>query len=156
MPKGTPGDVLTPGKNEKHYRAGAWDLRPQRLHYRVGSRQTNALFRNLLEALETRYPARCYDRIFVVVDNDSIHQAPAVERWLTAHSRFEWLWLPPYGPRAHPIERIFGDAHDKVTRNHKRKRYETWWPASVVIGTVMVPGMTGSRRSIRSRKSRPP
>ena len=122
MPKGTPVEVLTPGKNEKHYLAGAWDFRTKRVHYRVGPRKTNALFRDLLDALETRYPARRYDRIFVVVDNYSIHQAQAVERWLTAHSRFELLWLPTYCPRANPIERIFGDAHDKVTRNHKRKR----------------------------------
>jgi len=27
-----------------------------------------------------------------------------------------------YCPRANPIERAFGDTHDKVTRNHKRKR----------------------------------
>ena len=122
MPKGTPVEVLTPGQNEKHYLAGAWDFRTKRVHYRVGPRKTNALFRNLLDTLETRYPARRYDRIFVVVDNYSIHQAQAVERWLTAHSRFELLWLPTYCPRANPIERIFGDAHDKVTRNHKRKR----------------------------------
>src|SRR4051794_2633729 len=122
MPKGTQVEVLTPGKNEKHYLAGAWDFRTKRVHYRVGPRKTNALFRDLLDALETRYPARRYDRIFVVVHNYSIHQAQAVERWLTAHSRFELLWLPTYCPRANPIERIFGDAHDKVTRNHKRKR----------------------------------
>jgi putative transposase len=122
MPQGTQVEVLTPGKNEKHYLAGAWDFRTKKVHYRVGPRKTNALFRNLLNALETRYPARRYDRIFVVVDNYSIHQAQAVERWLTAHSRFELLRLPTYCPRANPIERIFGDAHDKVTRNHKRKR----------------------------------
>jgi transposase len=32
------------------------------------------------------------------------------------------LWLPTYCPRANPIERAFGDIHDKCTRNHKRKR----------------------------------
>jgi putative transposase len=69
MPKGTQLEVLTPGQNEKHYLAGAWDFGTKRVHYRVGPRQTNALFRNLLDALETRYPARRYDRIFVVVDN---------------------------------------------------------------------------------------
>jgi transposase len=121
-PKGKQVEVLTPGKNEKYYLAGAWDSRTKTVHYRVGPRKTNALFRDLLDTLETRYPARRYDRIFVVVDNYSIHQAQAVERWLAAHARFELLWLPTYCPRANPIERIFGDAHDKVTRNHKRKR----------------------------------
>jgi transposase len=33
---------------------------------------------------------------------------------------FELLFLPTYCPRANPIERAFGDVHDKCTRNHKR------------------------------------
>jgi len=122
MPKGTQIEVLTPGKNEKQYLAGAWDVRTGVVHYRCGPRKTNALFRDLLDTLELRYPARRYDRVSVVVDNYTIHKAQAVERWLAAHSRFELLWLPTYCPRANPIERVFGDTHDKVTRNHKRKR----------------------------------
>jgi transposase len=122
MPKGTQIEVMTPGKNEKHYAAGAWNFRAGTVHYRFGPRKTNQLFRDLLDSLERRYPARHYDRSYVVVDNYKIHKAQAVGRWLAAHPRFEWLWLPTYCPRANPIERIFGDAHDKVTRNHKRKR----------------------------------
>ena len=30
-----------------------------------------------------------------------------------------------YCPRANPIERVFGDVHDKCTRNHTRKRLRT-------------------------------
>jgi len=30
--------------------------------------------------------------------------------------------LPTYGPRANPIERVFGDVHDLCTRHHTRKR----------------------------------
>jgi putative transposase len=122
MPQGTQTEVLTPGKNEKHYLAGGWDFRTGVVHYCCGPRKTNALFRDLLDTLELRYPARRYDRIYVVVDNYKIHHAQAVQRWLGAHPRFELLWLPTYCPRANPIERIFGDTHDKVTRNHKRKR----------------------------------
>ena len=122
MPKGTQVEVLTPGQNEKHYLAGAWDSRTGVVHYCAGPRKTNALFRDLLDTLQIRYPAHHYDRIWVVVDNYSIHQAQAVQRWLDAHPRFELLWLPTYCPKANPIERIFGDVHDKITRNHKRKR----------------------------------
>jgi DDE superfamily endonuclease len=57
-----------------------------------------------------------------VADHYRIHKAQAVQPWLMAHPRFEVLWLPTYCPRAHPIERAFGDTHDKVTRHHKRKR----------------------------------
>ena len=61
-------------------------------------------------------------RVYVVVDNDSIHKAQAVEQWLADHPRLHVLWVPTYGPRANPIERVFGDVHDKCTRNHTRKR----------------------------------
>jgi putative transposase len=122
MPKGTQVEVLTPGKNEKHYLAGGWDFRTGVVHYCAGPRKTNQLFRDLLDTLERRYPVCRYDRISVVVDNYKIHKAKAVERWLAAHPRFELLCLPTYCPRANPIERVFGDTHDKVTRNHKRKR----------------------------------
>jgi transposase len=122
VPKGTQVEVLTPGTNEKHYLAGGWDVRTGVVHYCFGERKTNALFRNLLNMLESRYPAQHYDRVYLVADNYRIHKAKAVQQWLLAHPRFEVLWLPTYCPRANPIERIFGDTHDKVTRNHKRKR----------------------------------
>lgn len=41
---------------------------------------------------------------------------------MAKHPRVERLCLPTYGPRAHPIERAFGDVHDLCTRNHTRKR----------------------------------
>jgi putative transposase len=122
MRKGTPVEVMTPGKNEKRHLAGAWDGRTGQVHHRVWARKTNELFRNLLDLIETAYPARRYDRIYVVVDNYKIHKAQAVERWLAAHRRVELVFLPTYCPRANPIERLFGDAHDKVTRNHTRKQ----------------------------------
>jgi transposase len=61
-------------------------------------------------------------RIYVVVDNHCIHKVKAIEQSLASHPHFELLWLPTYCPRANPIERAFGDVHDKCTRNHKRKR----------------------------------
>jgi transposase len=122
MPKGTQVEVMTPGKNEKRYLAGAWDVRTGQVHHRVWASKTNALFRDLLDTLATAYPAQRYDRIYVAVDNYKIHKARAVDRWLAAHPRFELLFLPTYCPQASPIERIFGDVHDHVTRNHKRKR----------------------------------
>jgi hypothetical protein len=45
-----------------------------------------------------------------------------VVQWLAAHPRFELLYLPTSCPKANPIERAFGDVHDKWTRNHTRKR----------------------------------
>ncbi len=61
-------------------------------------------------------------KIYLVADNYRIHKAKAVEEWLQNHPRFELVWLPAYCPKANPIERSFGDVHDKCTRNHKRTR----------------------------------
>jgi putative transposase len=122
MPQGTQAEVSTPGKNEKHYLAGALHLATGKSLYCLGPHKNNGLFRELLALLDTTYPAHQSTRMYVVVDNYCIHKAKAVEQWLTRHPRFALLWLPTYCPRANPIERAFGDVHDKCTRHHKRKR----------------------------------
>ena len=122
MPKGSQLEVMTPGQNQKHYLAGALDLATGTLRHCLGARKTNVLFRDLLELLETSYPAERYTRVYVVVDNYKIHRAKAVQQWLAAHPRVRLLFLPTYCPRANPIERAFGDVHDCCTRNHRRKR----------------------------------
>ena len=122
MPQGTQLEVITPGQNQKHYLAGALELTTGTLHHCLGSRKTNALFRDLLTVLDARSPAERSTRLYVVVDNYKIHKAKAVEDWLAAHPRFTLLFLPTYCPRANPIERAFGDVHDCCTRNHQRKR----------------------------------
>jgi len=122
MPQGTQAEIMTPGKNEKHYLAGALHLATGKMLYCLGPRKNNGLFRALLTRLDATYSARQITHIYVVVDNYCIHKAKAVEQWLASHPRFALLWLPTYCPRANPIERAFGDVHDKGTRNHKRKR----------------------------------
>ena len=122
MPQGTQEEVMTPGKNEKYYLAGALHLATGKLLYCLGPRKNNDLFRDLLSLLDTTYPAPGVTHMYVVADNYCIHKAKAVEQWLAKHPRFTLLWLPTYCPRANPIERVFGDVHDKCTRNHKRKR----------------------------------
>jgi len=63
MPRGTPVEIMTPGKNQKHYWAGGWDVRTGIVHPCSAARQNHQLFRNLLETLQSRYPVRPYDRI---------------------------------------------------------------------------------------------
>jgi hypothetical protein len=121
-PKGSPLEGMTPGQHQKHDLAGALELTTGTRHHCLGSRKTNALFRDLLTVLDARYPAERYTRLYVVVDNYKIHQAKAVDQWLASHPRVTLLWLPTYCPRANPIERAFGDVHDCCTRNHQRKR----------------------------------
>jgi transposase/IS1 family transposase len=122
MEKGTQQEVMTPGKNEKNYLAGALDSVTGKMVHCVWFRKTNGLFLDLLQVIDRTYAAFEYTKIFVVVDNYKIHKAKAVEQWLKRQMRIELVFLPTYCPKANPIERAFGDVHDKCTRNHKRKR----------------------------------
>lgn len=122
MPKGEQVEVLTPGTNEKRYLAGALDMQTGSIVHRVWWRKTQGLFLDLLQTLDRPYPVAQFSHLYLVVDNYKIHKAQGVEQWLADHPRFELLFLPTYCPQASPIERAFGDVHDKCTRNHKRKR----------------------------------
>ena len=86
----------------------------------VGERKNRWLFIDLLRLIDRACPANKFTHVYVVVDNYGIHKAKAVVSWLAQHPRFELVWLPSYCSRANPIERVFGDTHDKCTRNHKR------------------------------------
>lgn len=125
MPQGAQVEILTPGTNEKRSLAGALAIRTGTLPHCVWYRKTTGLFLDLLDTLDRAYPAATFTHLAVVADNAKIHHAAEVEKWLAAHPRFELLYLPTYCPRANPIERAFGDVHDKCTRNHTRKRL---WP----------------------------
>lgn len=125
MPTGAQVEVLTPGTNEKRYLAGALDITTGTTQHCVGYRQTTGLCLDLLATLDRAYPAPAFSRLAVVVDNSKIHYTGEVEQWLAAHPRFELLYLSTYcsqANQANPIERAFGDVHNKCTRNHTRKR----------------------------------
>jgi transposase len=122
MPKGAQVEVPTPGTNEKRYLAGALDVSTGTTQHCVWYRKVTGLFLDLLDTLDRAYPAADCTHLTVVADNAKIHHAEEVTKWLAAHPRFTLLYLPTYCPRANPIERAFGDVHDKCTRNHTRKR----------------------------------
>lgn len=122
MPKGEQVEVLTPGTNEKRYLAGALDITTGTITHCVWYRKQTGLFLELLDTLARTHPAPLFTQLTVVVDNAQLHKAKKVQQWLAAHPRFELLYLPTYCPDANPIERAFGDVHDKCTRNHTRKR----------------------------------
>lgn len=115
--------VMTPGTNQKTYLAGALDIVTGKVWTWVADRKTSVLFLALLQMIEAAVPHRV-PRIYLVVDNFKIHHAKAVTTWLADHPRVTLLFLPSYCPQANPIERVFGDVHDKCTRNHKRTRLD--------------------------------
>ncbi len=113
--------IVTPGQDQRCYLAAALDFRTGRWRHRTRPKKNRFLFLSLLQALDRAYSRACFRHVYVVADNYSIHTAGDVCRWLARHPRFVLLWLPRYCPRANPIERVFGDLHDQITRNHRHR-----------------------------------
>jgi transposase len=120
MLRGHQRRVVTPGKNQKFYLAGALDVRTGRLHTTGAERKNAALFCQLLWILASRY--RRARRVHLVVDNYGIHSARLTKGTLaTLRGRIVLHFLPPYCPDANRIERVWQDFHANVTRNHRCK-----------------------------------
>jgi transposase len=118
MLRGTQKTVLTPGKNEKRYLAGALNARSGRLTFVEADRKNSDLFiRQLWQLVRDDYPeAR---RIHIILDNYKIHSSQATKMVLgVLGDRVQLHFLPPYCPDHNRIERIWKDLHDNVTRNH--------------------------------------
>jgi transposase len=118
MLKGTQRWVLTPGKNEKYYVAGALDVRTGKIIAAGNPNKNVDLFIALLWKLIGSYPwAR---RIHLVLDNYCIHKAQRTQDVLAELSgKIVLHFLPPYCPQANRIERAWQDLHANVTRNHR-------------------------------------
>ena len=110
--------VVTPGKNEKRYIAGALAFDGGDLIFVSGDRKKTALFIALLKKLQQKHPdAR---RIHLILDNYSIHSSKILQRYLARQDGlFVLHFLPPYCPNANKIERFWRDLHANVTRNHR-------------------------------------
>jgi len=117
--RGQQKDVLTPGKNEKRYLAGALDVRTRLVVWVEGERKTSYLFLDLLDKLRRSYPE--VPRLHVILDNYKIHKSEIVAAALGGYlaGRIELHFLPPYCPNHNKIERLWQDLHANVTRNHQ-------------------------------------
>jgi transposase len=120
MLRGQQRRIVTPGKNEKFYIAGALDVRTGRLSTTGAARKNAVLFCQLLWLLASRY--RRARRIHLIVDNYGIHSAHRTRKALAdLNGRVVLHFLPPYCPDANRIERVWQDLHANVTRNHRCK-----------------------------------
>lgn len=119
MLRGQQKQVLTPGKNEKRYLAGAQDAQTGKLITVEGNRKNSPLFVLLLWELVQRYPRA--KKIHVILDNYAIHTTKLVLSCLDTREgcRLKLHFLPPYCPDHNRIERTWQDLHANVTRNHK-------------------------------------
>jgi transposase len=110
--------LITPGKNQKYYLAGALDVLTGKLIVTGAERKNSSLFVSLLERLARDY---CYAfRIHLIIDNYGIHSSRETRRALAElDGRIVLHFLPPYCPEANRIERVWLDLHANVTRNHR-------------------------------------
>lgn len=119
MGKGQQKDVMTPGRNEKRYLAGALDARTGAIHWVEADQKNSWLFMDLLKKLTIVYATARV--IHVILDNYGIHSSQVIGVALCHFARRIRLhFLPPYCPDDNRIERVWQDLHANVTRNHTR------------------------------------
>jgi transposase len=118
MNRGTQKLVMTPGKNVKHYVAGALDARTRQITWVEGDHKNSLLVIGLLKKLARRYAGARV--IHVILDNFKIHDSLATRMAVAAwEGKLVLHFLPPYCPDDNLIERTWKDLHDNVTRNHR-------------------------------------
>ena len=126
MPRGEQATVTTPGTNRKRYLSGSIHGRTGAVILTEGAEKQGrdtALFLRHLDDLRRRL--RRYRKIHVICDNASCHTSAEALQYLARwQHRIEVHVLPCYAPETNPIERIWWQLHEHVTRNHRCKDLE--------------------------------
>jgi transposase len=119
MGLGQQKEVLTPGKNEKRYLAGALEVRTRLLIWVEGDRKTSYLFLDLLDRMVREFQQA--KRLHIILDNYRIHSSDIALAALRGYlaGKVTLHFLPPYCPDHNKIERVWQDLHANVTRNHR-------------------------------------
>jgi transposase len=119
MPRGQQTEVPTPGNNEKRHLAGSLVWRTGTLIVSPAGRRRNAeLFVAHLDDLRCRL--RGFRKVHVICDNASFHSSRLVREYLAEWGhRIELHYLPKYAPETNPIERVWWQLHETLTRNHR-------------------------------------
>ena len=121
MIKGQQTTVETPGNNEKRYLSGSIHWRTGQVFVTEGAPKQGRdtpLFLAHLDELRSRL--RRYRKIHVLCDSAKCHTSEAVGIYLWEHrERIDLHLLPKYSPDCNPIERVWWNLHDQITRNHK-------------------------------------
>jgi len=126
MVRGEQAKVETPGNNEKRYISGSIPWRTGQVFSTEGrpkQGRDTALF--LAHRDDLRGRLRRYKKIHVICDNAKCHSSEAVAIYLWEHrDRIDLHFLPSYSPDCNPIERVWWNLHDQITRNHQCKSLE--------------------------------
>ncbi|HEY2442744.1 MAG TPA: IS630 family transposase [Streptosporangiaceae bacterium] len=116
--RGARPQIPTPGTNRQVTVLGAVEMTTGQWVYRLGRRRA-ADFIALLAMLADAFPRA--PKVVVICDNDSIHHARAVLRYLEQHPRLELLYGARYSPNDNPAERVWG-----ALKNHVANTAVTW------------------------------
>ena len=126
MVKGQQAEVETPGNNEKRYLSGSIPWQTGQVFLTTGQPKqgrNTALFLAHLDELRSRL--RRYKKIHVICDSAKCHTSDEVAVYLWEHrERIELHLLPKYSPDCNPIERVWWNLHDRITRNHRCETME--------------------------------
>jgi putative transposase len=121
MVRGQQAEVETPGNNEKRYLSGSIHWRTGQVFVTEGAPKQGRdtpLFLAHLDELRSRL--RRYRKIHVICDSAKCHTSEAVAVYLWEHrDRIDLHFLPKYSPDCNPIERVWWNLHDRITRNHQ-------------------------------------
>ncbi len=121
MLKGPQALVETPGNNAKRYLSGSIHGRTGQVFVTQGAAKQGRdtpLFLAYLDALRSRL--RRDRKIHVLCDSAKCHTSEAVAVYLWEHrERIELHFLPKSSPDCNPIERVWWNLHDQITRNHR-------------------------------------
>ena len=71
-------------------------------------------FKRFLAMVDTQVPAGL--EVHVICDNSSTHKTPAIQRWLTAHPRFQLHFTPTYSSWRNLVERFIAELTTKWLR----------------------------------------
>jgi transposase len=114
--RGARPQIPTPRQEPAGHRPGAIEVTTGRWIYRLGRRRA-AGFIALLRMLAQAFPRA--PAIVVICDNDSIHHARAVTRYLQKQPRLELLYGARDSPHDNPVERIWAELKE-LRRQHRR------------------------------------
>jgi len=130
--KGQQEAVPSPGKNQKHYLAGALNARTGKVVWVEWPKKNSEIFIRLLAELRRRY--RSARKITLIADNYISHKNAMTRCFLSYQRKFQILFQPVYHPWVNKIEQLWKQLHDTVTRNH---RYPTMGKPMDAVRTFM-------------------
>ncbi|MEP7359335.1 MAG: IS630 family transposase, partial [Anaerolineales bacterium] len=107
--------IPTPGQNAKRGIFGALNVRTGEWFYQLADHKRTADFIAFLTQLLLAYPT---GRVYLLLDNASIHTSKALQVWLAAHVRLVLLYLPTYsGHRLNPVEKVWWALKGNIAAN---------------------------------------